>query len=211
LACFFSLPLTGARAEHLVYYQDAVFQSIAQGNSLEFIVRVPSSSVHDKPGFVFFKGTNVNNFIEGDVFFGAPPGCGRSASGVQGTVADDGHSATLYGNIQLLDPDCRPTLPLPHLFYFTDHPVVKPPGTLICVHPIFAEEVRLRGMIDGTPQMTQRVANAINYLRSAYCRHIDGHLQAHVALQAGGINCWQYIAKYKGEDVYYGDCSDFRE
>jgi invasion protein IalB len=43
-------------------------------------------------------------------------------------------------------------------------------NTVICIKPVFTEEHRLRATIDGTPQKTDQVAAAINYLHERYCR-----------------------------------------
>ena len=81
--------------------------------------------------------------------------------------------------------------------------------TLICTHPVFAETRKLTATIDGTPQKTKEVADAINYLQAKYCREIEmeGRITSDQDTNVGD-NCWQYSGVFRGERVYWGQCSE---
>jgi hypothetical protein len=79
--------------------------------------------------------------------------------------------------------------------------------TLICTQPVFAEEYKLRASIDGTPARTAYVTQAINYLRTKYCREIEGHLNSDQESHIGD-NCFQSSGLFRGERVYWGQCSE---
>lgn len=89
-------------------------------------------------------------------------------------------------------------------FWRLDKEIVK---TQICTQPVFTEERRLLGTVDGTPARTQYVAAAIMYMYQRYCRDIEEELlfneQAHV-----GDNCTQYAGTFRGEKVYWGQCHE---
>jgi hypothetical protein len=78
-------------------------------------------------------------------------------------------------------------------------------NAVICIKPVFTEEHRLRATIDGTPQKTDQVAAAINYLHERYCREIEGQLTADQN-QFVGDNCYQYSGVFRGERVFWGAC-----
>lgn len=77
--------------------------------------------------------------------------------------------------------------------------------TVICVHPVFTEEYKLRQTIDGSPQRTDYVAAAINYLRLKYCREIEGLVTADHETHIGD-NCYQRSGFFRGERVFWGEC-----
>jgi hypothetical protein len=81
--------------------------------------------------------------------------------------------------------------------------------TSICTKPVFTEIRRLSVTIDGTPAKTKEVADAINYLNATYCREIEteGRLTSDQASNVGD-NCWQYSGIFRGERVYWGQCSE---
>jgi len=78
-------------------------------------------------------------------------------------------------------------------------------NTVICIKPVFTEERRLRGTIDGNPQTTDQVAVKINYLHARYCRQIEGRLSPDQT-QFVGDNCYQYSGVFRGERVFWGSC-----
>jgi hypothetical protein len=77
--------------------------------------------------------------------------------------------------------------------------------TIICTQPVFAEERKLHTKIDGTPQRTEEVAAAINYLRAKYCRETEETLRSDREMNVGD-NCYQYSGFFRGERVYWGQC-----
>ena len=81
--------------------------------------------------------------------------------------------------------------------------------TMICTQPVFAETRKLNSAIDGTSQKTNEVAAAINYLHAKYCREIEteGRLTSDRDSNVGD-NCWQYSGLFRGERVYWGQCSE---
>jgi hypothetical protein len=77
--------------------------------------------------------------------------------------------------------------------------------TLICTHPIFTEEERLRTSLFDDPNNVQQVAAAIAYLHNKYCRTVQDDL---ISDQSEHVveNCYQYSGMYRGERVYWGRC-----
>jgi hypothetical protein len=79
------------------------------------------------------------------------------------------------------------------------------PSTLICLHPVFAEELRLLQEFDGNQSTAVRIVQNINYLRAKYCRLV------HEILRSDGDalikeNCFQYTGMFRGERVFWGAC-----
>ena len=79
------------------------------------------------------------------------------------------------------------------------------PTVTICVRPTFEQEMKLRSLIDGSPEQTQEVAQAILYLRDQFCRTTHENLVAQSETHVGD-NCFQYTGLYRGERVYWGMC-----
>lgn len=75
----------------------------------------------------------------------------------------------------------------------------------ICTHPIEFEIHRLRAMIDGTPERTQWVADAINYLTAKYCRTTTDNVPMEERTPVS-VNCYQASGHFRGEKVYWGLC-----
>ena len=76
---------------------------------------------------------------------------------------------------------------------------------LICLRPMFEEEVRLRQMLDGTSGRTADVAEALQYLRERLCRITREPLEADSEIHVAD-NCYQYSGVHRGERVYWGAC-----
>jgi hypothetical protein len=84
------------------------------------------------------------------------------------------------------------------------NPLKHAPSTLICLHPVFTEEMKLRDQIDGNRSTTIRIAQNINYLNAKYCRlaerpEHDGWLRVKDI-------CFQYTGMFRGERVFWGAC-----
>jgi hypothetical protein len=91
-----------------------------------------------------------------------------------------------------------------------EHPAARAndaSGTLICLRPVFMEETRLRGELDGNRSTTIRIAQAMNHLRAKYCR-----LVAEVPKEQGSVhvrdNCFQNTGVYRGERVFWSVCQE---
>jgi uncharacterized protein len=81
------------------------------------------------------------------------------------------------------------------------------PRRIVCVRPIFEQEMQLRTKIDGTPKRTQDVAEAIVYLRNEFCRSTTELMTPdQVVPIANAQNCYQNTALLRGERVYWGFC-----
>jgi len=80
-------------------------------------------------------------------------------------------------------------------------------STLICAHPVFAEEQRLKASLDGSDARTDYIAQAINHLRAKYCRLVEGTLES-AQQEHVGDNCFQYSGYFRGELVYWGRCHE---
>ncbi len=79
--------------------------------------------------------------------------------------------------------------------------------TLICTHPVFAEERRLHERILNDPSSVGQVAAAIAYLRDKYCRTIQEKPQYDQSEPVDeNVNCNQYSGMFRGERVYWGEC-----
>lgn len=79
--------------------------------------------------------------------------------------------------------------------------------TLICTHPVFTEEERLRLTLLNDPSAAQKVAAAITYLRDKYCRTIE-EVPASDQDEQVHDNCSQHSGMYRGERVYWGECAE---
>jgi hypothetical protein len=99
------------------------------------------------------------------------------------------------------------------------------PSTLICIHPVFAEEKRLENTLTvlcagsgdtrpGCLHMNVRdaqtaghnIAEQVKYLRDKYCRRTDDTLTADQKAAIPDTNCFQYSGIFRGERVYWGKC-----
>src|SRR6516165_46020 len=77
--------------------------------------------------------------------------------------------------------------------------------TLICLRPVFIEEMRLRDQIDGNGETTISVAEAINFLNAKYCRVVAEILEHDDSVQVKE-NCFQYTGMFRGERDFWGTC-----
>jgi tetratricopeptide (TPR) repeat protein len=91
--------------------------------------------------------------------------------------------------------------------YYWEHPrpPERDPSTLICLHPVFTEEMRLRDQIDGNRSTTIRIAQAINYLNAKYCRLV-AEIPEHDGWLGVKDNCFQFTGMFRGERVFWGAC-----
>ena len=81
---------------------------------------------------------------------------------------------------------------------------------VICTKPVFKEEFRLKQTLDGTPEKTKSVTEAINYLNSQYCRTTyDDFPDSDESEPVEGVEmCRQYSGLFRGERVYWGLCHE---
>lgn len=85
--------------------------------------------------------------------------------------------------------------------------VVRTGSTTICIRPVFEQELKLQGHIDGTEDRSQEVAEAIIYLRDQFCRTTHEVLMADRQQHLGG-NCLEYSGIFRRERVYWGECHE---
>lgn len=85
--------------------------------------------------------------------------------------------------------------------------VVHTGPTTICIRPMFQQELKLKGFIDGTDDRTQEVGEAIVYLRDQFCRTTHEVLMAD-RQQHVTDNCFEYSGIFRRERVYWGKCHE---
>lgn len=88
--------------------------------------------------------------------------------------------------------------------------VVAGEAKLLCTQPVFKEELRLRGTLDGSRAQTEKVAAAINYLHEKYCRETTDWPEADLTQDVGntGGACNIFSGMLRGERVYWGYCAE---
>lgn len=80
-------------------------------------------------------------------------------------------------------------------------------SVVICIRPVFEQELELRKQIDGSQEKAERIAKAIVYLRNEFCRSISDTPESASSSQIAE-NCFQYSGTYRGEKVYWGQCHE---
>jgi hypothetical protein len=190
-----TFPATGALAQSassLWDHNGSIVSLSANGAGRQFYYQSPRSGLAQvgvQSGTLLFEGRKDGSSYSGTAYIFNRK-CGRRGYSVSGPVSEDQQNVTMYGKAPLLDPSCRIVGYRDDMLVFVFRgsseqriAAAPPPGPavqdtrreLICMHPVFTEEYKLRATIDGSPSRTDYVAAAINYLRVKYCRQIDGN------------------------------------
>lgn len=190
----------------------------SSGSSRVFTYLRPRDGLPVAPGTVLFSGRRTGDSYRGMAHIFSSR-CGAKSYAVAGAVGFDQRSVTLYGRKPRLDASCRAVGYVDDVlvFNFIDPAVTqtasapveydRSTSTLICLRPVFMEEMNLRQKIDGNRDITIWVAQAINHLQGKYCRETDEALEQDDAVHVGD-NCYQYTGMFRGERVFWGACHE---
>jgi hypothetical protein len=201
-----------ARSDSLWVHNGSVLSLEASGDKRRFHYRTPLSGLPVGPGTLLFTGRRNGNRYFGTAYVFSST-CPAMPYSVSGTVSEDDRRVAMYGKAPRLDERCMVIGYVSDVllfeFYETSQERItaQAASTLICIHPVFAEEQRLRGSIDGTEERTNEIAEAINYLHAKYCRVIEEEL-SYDSKEYTADNCFQYTGIFRGERVYWGQCHE---
>lgn len=213
LAFIFALHFSCAFAQTHWDHNGSVVSLTAQGASRVFTYVQPRAGLPVQPGTVLFVGKRVGNSYHGTAHVFSQR-CGARGYAVSGPVSQDQRSVAMHGRRPQLDSSCRIAGYADDSLFFnlidsavSTAPINPDTSTLICLRPVFLEEMKLRDRIDGNRATTIWVAQAINYLNAKYCRLVDEMPQRDDSIHAGE-NCFQYTGMFRGERVFWGGCRE---
>ncbi|WLB09464.1 hypothetical protein QIH87_47310 [Bradyrhizobium elkanii] len=202
-----------ASAETQWEHNWSVLSLAADGSSRVFTYVRPRDGLPVGPGTTLFFGTRVGNTYHGTAHVFSQR-CGATPYAVSGPVSQDQRSVSMYGRRPKLDASCRIVAYADDNLVFNliepnvlGETINSDESTLICLRPVFIEEMRLRDRIDGNRATTIWVAQAINHLNAKYCRLVD-EIPTHDDSVQVKDTCFQYTGMFRGERVFWGGCHE---
>jgi hypothetical protein len=191
-------------------HNGSVMSLEVEGINRVFTYIKPKEGLPVHPGTVLFSGKRVADTYQGTAHVFSQR-CGALAYAVSGQVSRDQRSVSMYGRRPRVDLSCRVVTHEDDILIFN---LIEPnvvtemdsrDPTLICLRPVFMEELRLRDRIDGNRATTIWVAQAINHLNAKYCRLVDVMPQQDDSVYVKH-SCVQYTGIFRGERVFWGKC-----
>jgi hypothetical protein len=217
LSLFLLVVPVAAQSQSLWEHNGSIVSLQADGANRQFTYSSPRAGLPVTSGTLLFSGRKSGDTYSGTAYLFSNK-CGTIGYAVQGPVSNSDKTVTMYGKKPRRDGSCRVVSSdeVDVLVFNFQHSgrsietAQEGPSspTNVCVQPVYIEEERLRGMIDGNPDTTAEIAEAINYLNTRYCREITAAPTADVRSVHVSNNCFQYSGLFRGERVYWHRCHE---